>query len=79
MTTTSSNRQLVMTRPTSASVVAATTEEESTDQIAFTQEKERRIEVDDPFVSVESLEGEKTNLVALIDTGNPVSFGIIYM
>lgn len=44
------------------------------EEVATVEDSHKRLVVDDPFVEVCQLNGEPVKLIALIDTGSPVSF-----
>ncbi|KMQ93098.1 hypothetical protein RF55_6825 [Lasius niger] len=63
-------------KPVTTSAVAAGVSEEGSQEevVAAVQGGLQQLVVDDPFITVDSLLGERRKLLALIDTGSPVSF-----
>jgi len=59
-----------------ASTPAAVTDDDSTaESVAFVSEKEgTSLEIHGPIIEIDSIEGRSCNVMALLDTGSPVSF-----
>ncbi|XP_011869954.1 PREDICTED: uncharacterized protein LOC105563185 [Vollenhovia emeryi] len=60
---------------TAKAAASVTQEPSSADEVVASVEQPRNsLEITDPLVGVENINGERCNLLALVDTGSPVSF-----